>query len=257
MPDTFDTSKQGTTPEPEKKEDDDRRVAGFWWWLASLLAVTLVAGGATYAYFLIVKGQQQAKTPAVAVQQPQHAAREKVESAYFYRIDGRDAQGRAASFDFIILTGDYTWALGSTSEVVSHDASVPEEEVAGRILSPKIRASLESASDLVAVGLASLEGEREREEARALARSQTILGWLAKVSNPGVPLWTLNLGQYNKGCKSQEDEDTSMERPLILTGVREKAEGANLQEALANAISGHDNLPSRDCYSRFDLVKVR
>jgi hypothetical protein len=32
--------------------------------------------------------------------------------------------------------------------------------------------------------------------------------------------------------------------------VRAKADGANLQEALADAISGHDNLPSRECYSR-------
>ena len=44
---------------------------------------------------------------------------------------------------------------------------------------------------------------------------------------------------------------------MIFAGVREKAEGANLEEALADAISGHDNLPSRECYSRFDLAKVR
>ncbi len=48
-----------------------------------------------------------------------------------------------------------------------------------------------------------------------------------------------------------------MERPLILAGVRAKAEGANLQEALASAIGGHDNLPSRECYSRFDMAKMR
>jgi hypothetical protein len=31
----------------------------------------------------------------------------------------------------------------------------------------------------------------------------------------------------------------------------------NLKEALADAISGHDNLPSRSCYSGFDLEKIR
>ncbi|MBI4725376.1 MAG: hypothetical protein HY765_10485, partial [Rhodomicrobium sp.] len=75
--------------------------------------------------------------------------------------------------------------------------------------------------------------------------------------NPGGTLWTLTLGQYNKGCKSQEDADTSFERPIILSGVRSKAEGTNLREALADAIGGHDNLPSRECYSRFDMAKVR
>ena len=186
-----------------------------------------------------------------------HAAKEKVENAYVFRIDGKDGQGRAASFDFIILAGDYAWALGSSTEVVSKGTAIPEAEVAGRVLTPKIRESLSSASDLIAVGLASLEGERQREEARAMARAKTIAGWMAKESNPSTPLWTLTLGQYNKDCKRQEDADTSFERPLIFTGVRTKAEGTNLQEALADAISGHDNLPSRECYSRFDLAKVR
>ncbi len=106
------------------------------------------------------------------------------------------------------------------------------------------------------LALASQEGEREAEEARALARAQTIGGWLAKVGSPGTPLWTLTLGQY-KGCKNQQDADTSFERPIMLAGVRAKADGTNLQEALVDAIGGHDNLPSRDCYSRFDMTKVR
>ncbi len=201
--------------------------------------------------------EQAARDQAAQAPVKDHAAKEKIESAYFFRIDGKDAQGRAASFDFIILTGDYTWALGSAKEVISNGKPVPEAEVAGRVLTPKIRESLASASDLIAVSLASLEGEREHEEARAMARAKSIAGWLAKAGNPSTPLWTLTLGQYDKKCKAQEDADTSLERPLILAGVRSKAEGTNLQEALANAISGHDNLPSRECYSRFDLAPAR
>ncbi len=66
----------------------------------------------------------------------------------------------------------------------------------------------------------------------------------------------MTLGQY-KGCKQQEDKDSSFDRPVIFAGVRSKQGGANLQEALADAINGHDNLPGRDCYSRFDMEKVR
>ncbi len=295
MSDTFDVSHQqtqGSAPQPEEKEEE-RRGAGFWWWFAALLAVTVLVGGSTYYYFAGLMEQQaiqiqaakeqaqkelalkeqaareaaareQAAKEAAAREQAakeqgvkDHAAKEKVENAYVFRIDGKDGQGRAASFDFIILAGDYAWALGSSTEVVSKGTAIPEAEVAGRVLTPKIRESLSSASDLIAVGLASLEGERQREEARAMARAKTIAGWMAKESNPSTPLWTLTLGQYNTDCKRQEDADTSFERPLIFTGVRTKAEGTNLQEALADAISGHDNLPSRECYSRFDLAKVR
>ncbi len=239
-----------TAPEPEEKQKK-RRAAGFWWWSTALVAVAALVGGAMYVWVMGLMANQPKPQP-----QTHTAAREKIESAYFFRIDGKDTQGRAASFDFVILTGGYTWALGSTSEVVSNGAPVPEQEVAERVLSPKIRESLASASDLIAVGLASQEGEREREEARALARSSTIAGWLVKVSTPSVQIWTLTLGQYNKGCKAQEDADTSFERPIILTGVRAKAEGTNMQEALADAIGGHTNLPSRECYSRFDMIRV-
>jgi hypothetical protein len=107
------------------------------------------------------------------------------------------------------------------------------------------------------VGLASSEGERETEEARALARAKTAGGWLVKVAKPGVALWHLTLGQYNATCKHQQDEDTSFERPIIFSGVRSKTDGVNLQEALASAISGHDNLPSAECYSRFDILQAR
>jgi hypothetical protein len=244
----------GSEPQPGEKEEK-QRLGGFWWWSPAYLAAAVLAVTGWYLYYLT----HQHREPVQAAQsaQPQHAVREKIESAYFFRVDGKDTQGRAASFDFIVLTGDYTWALGSTSEVISKGATVPEAEVAGRVLSPKIRESLSSASDLISVGLASQEGEREAEEARALARSQTIAGWLTKAANPATALWSLTLGQYSKSCKHQEDEDTSFERPIILSGVRSKEEAANLREALADAIGGHDNLPSRECYSRFDMTRVR
>ena len=252
----------GLENEPEKKKEEDRKVGGFWWWSPAYLAAIVL--GITGWYFWYLGHHKQEAAPVQAAQiaqpapaQPVHAVREKIESAYFYRVDGKDTAGRAASFDFIVLTGDYTWALGSHTDVVSKGAPVPEAETAERVLSPKIRDSLSSATDLISVGLASQEGEREAEEARAVARSQTIASWLGKVSSPSMALWSLTLGQYSGSCKHQEAEDTSFERPIILSGVRAKADGANLQEALADAISGHDNLPSRECYSRFDMTKVR
>ena len=195
--------------------------------------------------------------PAVEAPVRKHAEKQKVENAYFFRIDGKDSQGQSATFDFIMLTNEFTWVKGSTSQVISGDKVIPEAEAAHRVLSQQVRDSLASASDLIAVGLASSEGERTQEEARALDRAKTVSHWMSKVSKPEMALWTLTLGQYDKACKEQEDMDSSFERPVIFAGVRSKADGANLQEALADAISGHDNLPSRGCYSRFDLEKTR
>ena len=185
------------------------------------------------------------------------AEKQKVEDAVFYRIEGKDSEGRAAAFDFIILTNDYTWAKGSSSQVAFDGKVIPEKDTADRLLAPKVRDSLANASDVIAVGLASKDGERSEEEARAAARSKTVATWIKKVAKPEIALWTLTLGQYEKACKEQEDKDSSFERPVLFIGVRSKAEGANLQEALADAISGHENLPSRECYSRFDMAKIR
>ncbi len=107
---------------------------------------------------------------------------------------------------------------GSTTEVNSDGKVIPEAEVAGRVITDKVRVSLASASDLIAVGLASQEGERSQEEARALARAETVAGWMTKAGNPGIALWTLTLGQYDKGCKQQEDADFELRAAGYIRG---------------------------------------
>ncbi|WKW50027.1 hypothetical protein [Rhodomicrobium lacus] len=248
----------------EKPREEKKRRAGIWLWILAVLLflAALVEGAILYAERAAKKVEAApAPQPVAVVPQPvadKSAPKERVENAYFFRIDGKDAEGRSASFDYIIVTSDFTWVKGSTVEVVSNDVVIPEEETADRIITPKVRESFASALDLIAVGLASREGDREAEEARALARAQTVAGWISKVTDASIPLWTLNLGQYDKeACKAKEDADSSYERPVLLASVRARAEGVNLTEAFSDALSGHDNLPSRDCYSQFDLVKIR
>lgn len=201
---------------------------------------------------------QTAPNQKVALAKEPVAAKTKIDNAVFYHIEGRDKQGRAAAFDFITFTGDYKWANASSSQVVAGGKVIPEDKTVDRLLPEKVRASLGGFSNLVAVGLASQDGRRAAEEARAVARSKTAAGWLKEVAKPETAIWTLSLGQYDgAACKKREDADANFDRPVIFAGVRSKEDGVNLQEALADAIDGHDNLPSRDCYSRFDLAQVR
>jgi hypothetical protein len=180
--------------------------------------------------------------------------KQKVEDAIYYRVDGKDKQGREASFAFIMLTNGYAWAKGSSSAVFLSGKAIPD---ASRLFAPKLRDSLTRMSDVIAVGLATDEGKRVEEEARALARSKTFASWVKKVVKPSVPLWILTLGQFEKACKVQEDKDLNFDQPVLFVGVQSKAEGTNLQEALADAVGGRANFPGRECYSRFDLLKVR
>ncbi len=218
-------------------------------------AKPLVADAGSQAKQDVAQPKPDLKQPVALPKSP--AEKQKVENAVVFRIDGKDKEGRAAAFDFVVLSSDYVWALGSTSQVVSGGKVIREADAANRIFAPKVRDALAGVSDVIGVGLASKDGIRSEEEARALARSKTVATWITKVAKPETALWALTLGQYDKGCKRQEDKDSSFERPVLFVGVRSKADGANLQEALANALSGHNNLPNRECYSRFDMEKIR
>jgi len=237
-------NQQQSQMKKEEKKEEKRRRAGIWWWgtgVGLVVLAGLIVGG-LYGTGYIGK---------------RLADKSKLDNAFVFRIDGKDKQGHNAAFDFMVLTDEYTWVKGSATQVTSRGQVVPESEVAQRVISTQIGQSLNRATDLIAVGLASHEGEKREEEARADQRSKTIAGWMQKLGNPATPIYELNLGQYNKTCKKQEDADTSFERPLILVGVRTKDNGVNLQEALGDAISGRENLPSQDCYTRFDLSKIR
>jgi hypothetical protein len=240
---------QAGAQRPEEKEEKKRR-GFFWWWLmaifAALLLVLLLSGLA----FLIMSW--------LWAPVKEEVAKTRVENAVIFPVDGVDSQGRSAAFDFIVLTEEFTWVKGSTFQVESRGQVVTDAAVVEKVISPDIRRSLLGSQELIAVGLASQEGDRAIEEQRAARRSRTVLGWMVLVAPPEKPLWRLNLGQYNgELCKAQEDADTSFQRPLILIGVRERQDGADLSEALTDAITGKANLPSRECYSRFDLVEAR
>lgn len=239
---------KNANPAQEKKEERKRR-GFFWWWLLAIfiafLLVVLISGAAFLAMsYLWQPGKAEVE-------------KQRVDNAFIFPVEGVDAAGRRAAFDFIILTNEFTWVKGSTFQVESKGQIIADEAVVQQVISADIRNALTNARELIAVGLASQEGEQAAEEQRAARRSRTVLGWMLLLADAEKPLWRLNLGQYSKACQSQEDADTSFQRPLILATVREKDGETNLAEALANAISGKANLPSRECYSRFDLLKAR
>lgn len=236
-------SETATPPTPPAKEDEDRkRGAAIWWWTGGVLLLALIAAILYFGHFL-----GGGKT---------RVQKQSVENAFLFPVDGVDSAGRKAGFDFIIFKREYTWVLGSTDGVEHNGAPVPAEDTVRRVISPEIRGTLAREKELIAVGLASREGERQAEEDRASRRARTVASWLTGAGTPGTPIWVLNLGQYSKSCSSQEDADTSFERPLIMAGVRSKDEGANLREALADAISNKENLPSRECYSLFEMTRA-
>jgi len=177
------------------------------------------------------------------------------ERTLVFPIEGADNAGRRALFDVVVLTKDYGWVRGSTTELEKFDRRLSPEDIQTEVLAPQLRQGLGSARGLIAVGLASQEGAVEREEQRGGLRAIRIAQWVREALGDEIPMWTLNLGRYVDTCLECEDADTSWQRPFIVIAVRKADDGTHISEALGDAMSNTINLPSPDRYSAFAFAK--
>jgi len=177
------------------------------------------------------------------------------ERTLVFPIEGTDRAGRRALFDVVVLTKNYGWVRGSTTELEKDDRRLSPEEIQDEVLAPQLREGLGSARGLIAVGLASQEGEIEREEQRGGLRAIRTAQWVQEALGEHIPMWTLNLGRYVDPCTDCEDSDTSWQRPFIVIAVRNADDGTHISEALANAMSYTTNLPAPSRYSAFAFTK--
>ena len=179
-------------------------------------------------------------------------------SSVVFPVEGKDQEDRRAAFDVAVLPQDLTWAHKSTSILSQGGTMIAENEVPDRVFTSELRYGLARSGEVMAVGLASQEGRRTDEVERARQRATTAAGWLATVVGGQKPVWILNLGQYQDSCETGGGvDDTAWQRPLIVVGIREQEQNVKIDEAFADAISDKTNLPSKDCYTNFDLTKFR
>jgi hypothetical protein len=214
--------------------------------MAGLTVVGALAGGGAVGAVLAVNPELLRPR----VEAPVHRWGEAV----VFPIEGRDLAGRKASFDLLLMPKDYTWVLGSSSELSFRGAPLSEAAAIEKIFTPEVRDGLSHSPEVIAVGVASQEGGLKSENERAGRRARTQAQLIAKSVSPLTRIWVLNLGRYNEACNAASAGDTSWQRPVIIVGVRFQDRGVVLAQALENAISGKSNVPSRECYSSFDMA---
>jgi hypothetical protein len=174
-----------------------------------------------------------------------------------FPIEGMDKAGHNALFDVVVLTKDYGWIKGSTTELERGETKLTAEDVENEVLAPQLREGLGAAKELIAVGLASVEGNIENEIQRGGLRANRIAEWVKSAVDPSIPMSTLNLGRYLEPCSDCETDDTSWQRPFIVIAVKQADAGTNIGEALQNAMSDKENLPSPSRYSTFALAQYQ
>ncbi len=236
---------------------------------ATTAAVATVAGGAAVGTVAVVKPElldellgrkpvevRDVEVREVEVREVEVTATRWGEAAVF-PVSGRDAAGAGADFFVIVMPKDYTWARRSSDQIIRNDDVLSDEDIAARVFAAEMREGLAATTDIMAVGVASQEGAVAVESARAAERAKTAALWLERHSGSQAAIWLLNLGQFRDACAAKDRGDTSWQRPVLFVSVRRKDEGVDLAQALANAIAGKANLPSRECYSNFDLTRFR
>ncbi|MCP2732406.1 protein kinase domain-containing protein, partial [Limnofasciculus baicalensis] len=167
------------------------------------------------------------------------APQKKGDVDYFPYVEGKDSQGKTAEFNIAVLSREYKWQLGSSSQVNYGGKLIPVESLQSNLTEEGIQKIMNNPSEIISVGTASCEGSPATEEARAFGRSEQIqlLGKklfrdVGSVKNYRL----LNLGQFRgKNCQTNQDE-TAYQRSIILIGVGKKTDGVILDEALRSRL---------------------
>lgn len=262
---------QGDKQTQKRKEDEDEDRAGFLFFpffrgrrIEMIPPLLLLALFLWFALFWLEKPVPQAPAPtpqvtAATAPEPVKVETQRWGSSVIFPIEGKDDAGRKAAFDVAVLPKELSWVSKSSTQLIQGSEVIPDDQLTARLFSQELRDGLGQSKQVMAIGLASQEGQVEEETARAANRARTAAGWLANAVTAETGIWLLNLGQFKKsGCTAQtETTDTSWQRPVILVGVKSQEDGTDLAQAFANAISGKSNLPSRDCYSSFELTRFR
>lgn len=196
--------------------------------------------------------------PARTKAEPVKVETQRWGASTVYPVEGKDRAGKRAAFDVAVLPKEVAWARKSSTELTEGGQPVPRDIVVTKVFTAELREGLARSSHVIAVGMASQEGAAQEETERARNRARSAAAWLAKTVSPNTKIWVLNLGQFQNRCtETAQQSDTSWQRPVMLIGVRSQQGGVRLREAFADAISGKANMPSRDCYSSFDLARFR
>lgn len=177
--------------------------------------------------------------------------------ALIYAIEGYDKAGRLGTFDVVVARKQFLWVRGSADQLEKDGRVISGDELRRDVLDQEVRDGLSTAREIVAVGTASQEGDPATEKARAgqrAARTADIVG--TAIDDGAIPISTLNLGQF-RGPAERTSGTTDWQRPFMVIAVKELEEGTVLAEALADALSGKEQLPSPASYSAFELDKVR
>jgi hypothetical protein len=144
-----------------------------------------------------------------------------------------DHAGRRASFRILLFSDEFRWRLNSFDALESGSALEFSQEM---------KAVLSDAVEVICVGASSeeipsglsLDRGRAQEERRAARRAEQVATWVRAALTRPVPVRKLNIGHHEPTGRPR---DTSDQRRVVIILVLDQEGGANLDEALREAMT--------------------
>ncbi|WP_310485094.1 serine/threonine-protein kinase [Chamaesiphon sp. VAR_48_metabat_403] len=172
----------------------------------------------------------------------QYQTPEKIGSVTYYPfLPVTDSQGGSAEVNMAILSDEYEWQLGSDTEVRLNGKT---ESIPISVLKAKLEQKdkgaknqnifdiMENPNRIIALGMASCEGTTAEEESRALNRARTIQSQIVKPLFDVKEYPVVNLGQFKTGSCQRNEIGNSIQRKLIIVGMRKQTAGLDEKDVL-------------------------
>ncbi|WP_310422069.1 serine/threonine-protein kinase [Chamaesiphon sp. VAR_48_metabat_135_sub] len=167
---------------------------------------------------------------------------EKIGTVTYYPfLPVGDSRGGSAEINMAILSDEYEWQLGSDSEVrlngktESVPISVLKEKLEKKdkgVEKKSILDIMQNPNRIIALGMASCEGSDKEEENRALRRAIAIQSKIVKPLFDVKEYPVVNLGQFSTNNCGRNNPANSIQRKLIIVGMRRQCAGLEVKEVL-------------------------
>jgi hypothetical protein len=154
-----------------------------------------------------------------------------------FPITGRDASGKHVNVIVHLLSAEYRWVFASPIEAELGGKGIKlESHIQGLNISSK-------ATVVVAVGMASVEGDFPKQSALAEERTDRLIRLIKDELKPGIPVHGLSLGRYIDETTKSTPRGTASQRRVVVVEVLEPEAGAILSEGVYDALRKAGDAP--------------
>jgi eukaryotic-like serine/threonine-protein kinase len=168
--------------------------------------------------------------PSIQPQSPQKIG----DVLYYPYLTAKDRNGKSAEINMAVLSDRFEWQLASSTQVKlkGQTQSLPISVLKQELEKQGIFKIMDNPNRIIALGTASCEGSVAEEEIRALGRAKTIQDQIVKQLFQVKEYPILNLGQFKRDNCQLNARGNSLQRRLVIVGMRKESAGLEVKAAL-------------------------